>query len=347
MKTKSKLGQFYTTNCDYILEGFDGPPKGIRCIIEPFVGEGHLVQWIQRKFKDVKIEYYDIDPKFKGTMYRDTLKSPPDYENTWVLTNPPFLARNKHKNKQLYDKYNTNDLYKCFLWSLIHQDNCVGGILIIPSGFFLSARDVDTFCRAEFMKRFVITRVKYFEERVFEDTSTTIVAFQFQRTRNNMDVQDIPWVFLPSNERRSFQMNSASKWMVGGDIYNLPVNTNIRIFRHVQDTALKENEQQTFLTLRTLDSGKETGRIALEFKPYYIYPAKESSRSYATLRIKGKILSNEEQIALSVKFNQFLEQKRQETCSLFLPQFRESKEYARKRLPFTLAYHILSHLLLE
>jgi hypothetical protein len=41
-----------------------------------------------------------------------------------------------------------------------------------------------------------------------------------------------------------------------------------------------------------------------------------------------------------------LEKKREETWSLFLPQFRESKEYAMKRIPFELAYKILSHLLL-
>jgi hypothetical protein len=42
-----------------------------------------------------------------------------------------------------------------------------------------------------------------------------------------------------------------------------------------------------------------------------------------------------------------IEKKREETCSLFLPQFRESKEYARKRIPFELAYGIIRHIIAE
>jgi hypothetical protein len=59
----------------------------------------------------------------------------------------------------------------------------------------------------------------------------------------------------------------------------------------------------------------------------------------------GKILTNEEQKELSIKFNEFVNQKRKETWSLFLPQYRESKEYARKRIPFELAYDIVLYLL--
>jgi hypothetical protein len=69
---------------------------------------------------------------------------PPSYQNSWIITNPPYLARNKCPNKTLFDKYNTNDLYKCFITSLCDQSApCHGGIMIIPSGFFFSPRDVD------------------------------------------------------------------------------------------------------------------------------------------------------------------------------------------------------------
>jgi predicted rRNA methylase YqxC with S4 and FtsJ domains len=77
----------------------------------------------------------------------------------------------------------------------------------------------------------------------------------------------------------------------------------------------------------------------------YIYQAKECSRTYATLCIQGKNLSFEEQKNICCRFNELLEKKRTDTWSLFLPQFRESKEYARKRIPFELAYTIVLHLL--
>lgn len=49
-----------------------------------------------------------------------------------ILTNPPYLARNKSMNKELFDKYNINDLYKCFIEILLD------GILIVPLNFIYS-----------------------------------------------------------------------------------------------------------------------------------------------------------------------------------------------------------------
>jgi hypothetical protein len=65
------------------------------------------------------------------------------------------------------------------------------------------------------------------------------------------------------------------------------------------------------------------------------------------MRITGRTLSESEQRRLCARFNEWVKKKREETWSLFLPQFRESKEYARKRMTFELAYHILLHLLTE
>ena len=74
---------------------------------------------------------YDIDPKKNDIIQRDTLLNPPEYKDQFVITNPTFLARNKSKNKVIYDKYNLNDLSKCFILNLI-DNPCRGGILIIP-----------------------------------------------------------------------------------------------------------------------------------------------------------------------------------------------------------------------
>ena len=337
---KRQRGQFYTTNYEYILEGLPRPPSSVRCIIEPFVGEGHLLQWIGET--TIPIEAYDIEPKYPIAIQQDTLLNPPDYKDAWVITNPPFLARNKSTDKTLFDKYNTNDLYKCFILSL---ESCAGGILILPSGFFLSPRDIDVRCRGHFMSRFRITKVRYFEETVFSDTTTTVVAIAFERSENPLTEQQVEWTFLPSKETKVFTMSNDIDWIIGGDIYKLPVPENIQIRRHVDGQPLKPNEQQTFLTLNALDSGTQTGRISIEYKPNYVYPAKDCSRTYATLRITGRTLNEEEQQDLAKRFNEFIEKKRQETWSLFLPQYRESKEYARKRIPFELAYTILCHLL--
>jgi len=140
-------------------------------------------------------------------------------------------------------------------------------------------------------------------------------------------------------------MSKANDWIIGGDIYKLSVPTNIKVRRHVQGQALKAGEQITSMTINALDSGTKDGRISLDYKEGYVYPAKDCSRTYATLCVLGKTLTAEEQKKICKEFNDLVEKKRAETWSLFLPQFRESKEYARKRIPFELAYTIVLHLL--
>ena len=345
-KTKSQLvellnkklrGQFYTTRYEYILEDLTKPPSHDR-VIEPFAGKGDLLKWIESK----EVDAYDIEPKTAGILQRDTLLNPPDYKDSWVVTNPPYLARNKCKDKELFEKYQTNDLFKCFIYSMM---GCKGGVVIIPASFFLSPRDVDFRCRHSFMSRYRITKIKYFEESVFEDTPTTVVAFSFERSDVELEQQEIEWVFMPSREKKVFHMKREENWIVSGSIYQLPIPDGIKIRRHVEGDPLRKGEQQTFMTLKALDTGVQDGRISLEYKKGYVYPAKECSRSYATLRITGKLLSEEEQKTLCELFNTFIERKRLDTKSLFLPQYRESKEYSRKRIPFELAYTILLHLI--
>ena len=341
---KKMKGQFYTVNSSYILDGLSLPPKGARCIMEPFAGKGDLLSWLTKNGNTLPLELYDIDPKKEGIIKRDTLTYPPNYKDTWIITNPPYLARNKSDNKELFDKYNTNDLYKCFITSVTQQEACAGGIFIIPAGFFLSPRDLDVRCRNDFLSKYRLLKVKYFEETVFPDTTTTVVAFSFEKSPSILKEQSVEWISLPSGEKRVFKMSKDNDWIIGGDIYNLSVPENIKVRRHVEGQKLKEGEQRTSMTLCALDSGTQDGRICLEYKEGYVYPAKECSRTYATLCIQGRTLTLDEQKKICSEFTKLVEKKRNETWSLFLPQFRESKEYARKRIPFELAYTIVLHL---
>jgi hypothetical protein len=344
-QSKKMKGQFYTVNSSYILDGLSMPPSHVRCIIEPFAGKGDLIQWLIRNKNTLPLEMYDLDPKTDGIIQRDTLIDPPNYKDAWIITNPPYLARNKCDKKEIFDKYDTNDLYKCFITSLTRQEQCAGGIFIIPAGFFLSPRDLDVRCRNDFLSKYKLLKVKYFEETVFPDTSTTVVAFAFEKSPVLLKEQTVEWISLPSGQKRIFKMSYENNWIIGGEIYNLSIPKGLKVRRHVEGQKLKTGEQLTSMTLCALDSGTKDGRIHLLYNEGYVYPAKECSRTYATLCIQGKTLSLEQQKKICLEFNIFLENKRSETWSLFLPQFRESKEYARKRIPFELAYTIVLHLI--
>ena len=91
---KKNLGQFYTTNYKYILDKLY-IPVNVKNIIEPFSGKGDLIKFINKSSdKKYNIEEYDIDPHTDESIQRDTLLDPPNYENKFIITNPPYLERN-------------------------------------------------------------------------------------------------------------------------------------------------------------------------------------------------------------------------------------------------------------
>lgn len=330
----SDLGQFYTDNAEYILNGFTVPKK----IIEPFAGKGDLIRWAKSHGAET-IQAYDIDPKCADCISQDTLSNPPKYDEEFVLTNPPYLARNKTKNKYLFDKYGYNDLYKIFLATLC-QDPPNGGIIIIPAGFFMSARKKDTYLRDKFMETFAIKMVKIFEEATFNDTSTCVACVEFYKAPPQ-NSREILWKFMPSGEERLFTHCQNIGWIVGGEIFNQ--SRGPIVSRHVKG-ALPRGEQQLNILLNSLDSGKKGGEIKLTYEET-IYEGKLSSRTYASIRVAGcREITQDEQKIICEEFNQYLAKKRAEYNSLFLPHFRE---YSRKRMPFELAYSIISRIIGE
>jgi site-specific DNA-adenine methylase len=178
--SKSQLGQFYTTNYEYILSNMV-IPEGVKNIIEPFVGNGDLLNFVKNK-SEYTIEVYDIDPKIPNTVKRDTLENPPDYTDKFILTNPPYLAKNRNKSKELYEKYKCNDLYKCFIVSII-TNVCQGGIIIIPLNLLSSIRKSDVELRQHFSEIYSIQMINVFEEQVFDDTSYAVCSIYFVKKK--------------------------------------------------------------------------------------------------------------------------------------------------------------------
>ena len=113
---KKQKGVFLTTQAELITEGME-VPRDIK-IIEPCVGNGDLLRLVHGN----PIETYDIrdvsDKKHPNFTVKDILEDPPSYKDSWVLANPPYLARNKARDKKIFDNYGENDLYKCFILAI-------------------------------------------------------------------------------------------------------------------------------------------------------------------------------------------------------------------------------------
>ena len=341
MLKKSKLGQYYTTNYEYILQNMYIPEQ-VEKIIEPFAGNCDLIKFIKNP-ENYKIELYDIETINDKIIKQDTLNNPPDYNNKFIITNPPYLARNKNEDKILYDKYNTNDLYKCFIITIINNE-CIGGIIILPLNFISSIRKSDIELRKKFLEKYDIQIINIFEEKVFKDTSYSVCSIQF-KLKIKYELNKINCNIYPENKTIEFKLNKENNYTIGGEIYKLPINKNYIIERATKNT--KNNDCITNILLKTIDDNIKNQiklKLVKDEEIYIDTSDNLTARSYASLVIIPKI-SLEKQMKLIEKFNEFLEIKRIKYNSLFLSNYRESNSIARKRILFDLAFKICNYLL--
>lgn len=337
LETKNQLGQFYTTNYKYILQNMS-IPKYVKHIIEPFVGNGDLLKFIPNDV-NYKLDLYDIDSKYIKSITRDTLKNPPCYKNKFVLTNPPYLARNKNKDKSLYEKYDCNDLYKCFIITII-QNVCLGGIIIIPVNFISSVRKNDIKLRKEFINKYNIVKINIFEKPVFEDTTCSVCSIQFENKIKTVLDKKIECVIYPSKQKLNLSFNKENNYSIGGEIFNLSKNKNIKITRLTHKNINSDNI--TNIVVKCVDDSKKINLSMVDNKNRIIdHTEKCSCRNYATLIITPKIKIDVQKILVK-KFNKYLNDQRIKYNSLFLPNYQCGN---RKRIPFDLVYLICNHIL--
>ncbi len=337
---KKQLGQFYTTNYTYVLADIK-IPKEAKKIIEPFAGTGELIKFAQTDDKNRIVEAYDIEPKLSEIKKRDTLKNPPKYSGCFVITNPPYLARNKSDDKTIFDKYGANDLFKCFLEQLI-IDPPMGGILILPINFWCSIRKYDIGLRKRFLGKFGIVKMNIFETKTFEDTACAICSFSFDSKVKGSNL--IKAKIFPTENYIKFRLKSSNNFMIGGGIYKLSQNRNIYVDRLTSNNMVSDSEFITNINVKCIDGG-EDDRIRMYIvdpKNRYIDDTPNSSaRTTATLVVSPK-LDISDQVWLVEQFNRRFEARRKKYNSLFLASYRNGN---RKRISFNLVYSAVNNLL--
>ena len=93
---KKQLGQFFTKQSDYILQGFEEYVKG-KNVIDPFAGNRDLMAWSEKNgCKSIK--GFDVDKNYtdnKHVFVNDSINNPLKYK--FICTNPPYL----HKIRQI------------------------------------------------------------------------------------------------------------------------------------------------------------------------------------------------------------------------------------------------------
>lgn len=366
--TKSQLGQFFTTNSDYILQGLEKFVKNKK-ITDPFAGNQDLFSWA-KKNKCKKIIGFDCDENYidnKKVFLNDSINSPKNYN--FVLTNPPYLHKNKAdrktKNKFFSGFFSSfEDLYQISIYSILNSEE---GILIVPLNF-LCARNSEKIRRL-FFESFKIVKLNIFSCQVFEDTTYNVISFYYERKKANDDKNKIFAAIFPEGKNIVFDLERKFGWQLGGDFVEKIENTEnyLDVFRltedflqsgnykakmalqnikEVRDFKINKNIknilERNILFLRAIDS-KNGRKIQIEdIRRYNILGlvGKNTSRNMAHL-IFAKSIPIKEQEALMNAFNDELNRNREKYFSFFLTNFRDN---GRKRISFDFAYKFLNYL---
>lgn len=295
-------------------------PDGVQ-LIEPYVGDGDLLPL----FPNANWEKYDIEEK-DGAIKQDTLLTPPDFKNKWVITNPPYLAKNKAQDKTIFNKYGTDDLYKASLLSML---DCEGGILIIPTNFLTDEKTSDI--RKKFLDIFEILEINIFTEPVFITTTYSVCSFAFKR-KENISNQNFNVNIQPQNVSVNIVINPDYGYRIAGEFYNSLSDVNNIFGRLVGKTS---NDYITNIKLYAIDTRNE--RIRVEYNENH-YEGKNTDRTYATFTCE-KELTKEQELKLVEEFNKQLEDFRNKYFDLSMTNYRD---YNRKRIGFTFAYELMS-----
>lgn len=369
---KKNLGQFFTTNVNYIFEGFSAFVKN-KEVVDPFAGNQDLLNWAKKNGAK-SIKGFDFDKSLvdeKIVFYNDSLNNPKKYK--FVITNPPYLHKNKADNKtknNCFSGENSSfeDLYQISLKSIMNSEE---GIVIVPLNF-LSAENSKKI-RELFFNKFEIKKLNIFTEQVFDDTTYNVIAFYYTLKKDIFkNIMLVDSVIFPNNEKVKFELRETFGWQIGGEfiskinsvqdvlgIYRLTTKNliegteKIRLaFNNIKDTSeenldleLKKAIESNILFLRAIDS-RNGKKIQLEdIRDYNVYGlvGKESSRNMAHLMFK-KPLSLPEQKELIELFNKELQEAREKHLSLFLTNFRDNN---RKRISFEFAYKLLNYIYLN
>lgn len=317
----------YTTKAEIVCANLCKYIPKNAILVEPFVGDGDLL----RLFPNNIWEKYDIQNKGINII-QDTLSNPPSYKNKWVITNPPYLAKNKTTEKSIFEKYNTDDLYKAALLSLL---DCEGGILIIPMNFFTDERTGKV--RKLFLDQFKINEINFFTQPIFNSTTYSVCSFAFTRKSLSKEKQHILINIFPNNQISMVDLFPDFDYQLGGDFYN-----SLNKVKNIFGRLVKEKSEDYITDIKLYGLDTRTERIRVEIdKDHYI--GKNTDRIYATFTCKRE-LTQEQQVVLVEEFNKQLEAFRSKYLDLCLTNYRD---FNRKRIGFTFAYQLMSKIYYE
>ena len=316
MSKKIKLGQFNTTQDfwlkKHILDFINSSKMSIA--FDPFAGKGDLIK-IAYKYGINKTIGLDIDTTLNWE-YNDSLIDIPFYEDTIIITNPPYLAKQSATRRKLnLEKYfqtsRYDDLYLIALDRMLEKYKYV--VAIIP----------ESFINSNYKKKDLLKSITILEQNPFEDTEVPVCVACFDGKSKEFDK-----ILLYKNEEFVNNFKNISEMSI------IPK----------KNVKMNFNDVNGWLAIRAVDSTDDNTRIKFDFKDNIKYDwnnrIKVSSRHFTLIKI---VLNEDMKKDFVIKCNDTLNKLRLETSDLVLTPFmgNTKKGIRRRRLDFSLARAII------
>ena len=200
-KLKRDLGQFFTRESvwmqPHIRDHLERLSQQYTVCVDPFAGEGDLLK-VASKQTSIKTIGHDHDAKIceeHGWKENDSIREPIAEENAFVLTNPPYLAKNSAKRigspmVKYFDSgfvpgieegqlKTLDDLYKLAIEKVIQLYD--DSIWIVPESVIQDIVKLD-----EWRDR--LHSVTILEENPFEDTEHPVCVLIFSKSSQSLTI---------------------------------------------------------------------------------------------------------------------------------------------------------------
>jgi adenine-specific DNA-methyltransferase len=180
MKTNNNLGQYFTTHTELKEKLFSFILNTPSSILEPCIGQGDLVSFINEKNDRVEFDMYEIDTAIKlldgihkeDVIYGDFMTQNIEKKYETIVGNPPFV---RTKKGNLYIDFTE----KCF--NLLEDDGEL--IFIVPSDFLKltsAARLLNMM-----MMNGTFTHIYHpHNEKMFKDAAIDIIIFRYCKSKS-------------------------------------------------------------------------------------------------------------------------------------------------------------------
>lgn len=180
MKAKQNLGQYFTTHIDLkekILSFILNDPS---FVLEPSIGQGDLVSYINEKNENITFDMYEIDADIKlldgidkdAVIYGDFMTQNIQKKYHTIVGNPPFV---RTKKGNMYIDFTE----KCY--NLLEENGEL--IFIVPSDFLKltsAARLLNMM-----MTNGTFTHIYHpHNEKLFKDASIDVIIFRYCKSKS-------------------------------------------------------------------------------------------------------------------------------------------------------------------